>query len=378
MRTLIRSRTLLALAGLVLTPALGGSQEATRTHTVKTGDTLWDIAQLYLGDPFRWPEIYRLNTDKVKDPHWIYPDQVLLISGTPMSTPGTPADSVAPADTMPPADTAAQMQQPASFPPGAPRSMTIFNPARFEVVRAERQTLTLSKPGQAVRPGEYTRAPFLWDAAGLPNTGKVGSAVAVDAIGTGRIDRPIQMFERVYVDVPASASGAKDERFLSFRYGPTILGEGIVVVPTGVLKLTKDAIDGRAEAVLLAKFEAVYTGHGVMPLDTLVISAGAVASLVEFGLKTTLIWMYDDPVIPTIGQYVILSAGGPEGLVPGDQVTLQRDLGNDADGKPLPPDDVAVLRVTRVTNWGASAMMIGQTDGGVANGMVGRVTAKMP
>ena len=150
---------------------------------------------------------------------------------------------------------------------------------------------------------------------------------------------------------------------MSFRYGPTILGEGRVVVPTGVFKITKPAIEGRAEAMLLTQFEAVLAGHGLVPLDTLVMPSSTTPARVEFGLKTTLIWMDGDPVIVSTGQQLIIAAGGPEGLVPGDQVTLQRDLGNDADGKPLPPDDVAVIRVTRVTNWGASGIIIGQTGG---------------
>ncbi len=375
MRTISRPRTLLAIAGLALVPIVGQAQGETRTHTVRPGDTLWDLAQLYLGDPFRWPEIYRLNTDKVQDPHWIFPDQVLLISGTPQETPGTPADvPVAVVDTMAPRDTMAPMipQEPVR------RSMTIFNPARFEVVRAERQQLTLAKPTSVVRPGEYTRAPFLWDPAGLQGTGRVGPAVAVDAIGTGRLDRPVQVYERVYIDLPAGATGAVDERFMSFRYDATIPGEGRVVVPTGVFKVLKAAEGGRAEAMLLTKFESVVPGHELMPFDTLVITPNAVPTRVEFGPSTRLLWLYDDPVIPTMGAYAILAAGAAEGLVPGDQVTLMRDLGVDANGRQLPPDDVAVLRVTRVTNWGASAIMIGQTDGGVAAGMTGRVTAKMP
>lgn len=49
------------------------------SHTVKRGDTLWDISKLFLKSPWRWPQLWGMNLDEIKNPHLIYPGQVLLL-----------------------------------------------------------------------------------------------------------------------------------------------------------------------------------------------------------------------------------------------------------------------------------------------------------
>ena len=62
--------------------------EGVEVYTIVPGDTLWDLSQRFLGDPYLWPQIWERNR-YILDAHWIYPGDPLLL-GLEVTEPEAP------------------------------------------------------------------------------------------------------------------------------------------------------------------------------------------------------------------------------------------------------------------------------------------------
>ena len=74
-----------AFAFCLLAPALSAHAvpqcnfrpNAPDQHLVVKRDTLWDISATFLEHPWCWPQVWGMNRDEIRNPHWIYPGQII-------------------------------------------------------------------------------------------------------------------------------------------------------------------------------------------------------------------------------------------------------------------------------------------------------------
>jgi len=225
-----------------------------------------------------------------------------------------------------------------------------------------------------IRPGEFYAAPWVERAGGPPNAGSIIGTADVAGIPLTEADRPLQSHERIFVQVPPGMSSAAGARYLSVRPGPTLEGIGQIVVPTGVIVIERAQPRQAVEARVVARYEPVQIGDQLVTMDAAPSNLPR-PTAVAGGAMSRVLWVYGDPILPSLQSYIVVSAAG---MRVGDQITLYRERRTTTDGTVLPESVIAVAQIVRSTAQGSTALIIDQMYGSIEQGTAARVTAKMP
>ena len=374
----------------------GALQQRPQVHIVQLGETLWALAEMYYGDPLLWPEIYRLNTLVVEDPHWIFPGEELMLG------PMVPGEVVAmeppPADTMalpplPPGDTsqaAMQRVNPVEAPPVAPPGVEAPPPPPPPPADVSGGTIFSRRRGglgmgrveamggyvyryRPVRRGEFYGAGFLTENTSFPWADVRGDA-SEPPVERSVATSSVMIYQTVVIRAPGGATYQSGDSLLVAQLSRHVSGWGQVVVPSGVARVTH--VNGRdVLADVVMQFHRVVDGNVAIPLETFPDPGLVTPVPVENGLTARVIEMRDIHPVPNQQNIVFISAGREQGVVLGDVfVVLKKPDAAHAEVE----EATALLQIVHLRERSASAFILQVYQPGIEPGQAVRLIRKMP
>lgn len=225
------------------------------------------------------------------------------------------------------------------------------------------------------RAGEYSGAPYAVGATALVGAGVVGRR-AGSAGGSFRSVERLLLADEAEVTLPAGVTPTVGARFVSVQPSALLKSGTQVVVPTGVFEIVKVEAGRPTVARVVRQSGMVAEGQQLVPLEGTGIGTGVAAKSVPRAAtapETEVIWV-EGGLIPTLQTYLVLGSGEREGVKAGDEFALVTRQGLGADAPEL---RVALVRVVRVTPFGASAIVVRQDAPTIAVGGAARLVARV-
>ena len=328
------------------------AQGAPSSYTVQKGDTLWAISGRFLKDPWRWPDVWRMNREQIRNPHRIYPGDVVVLDYVD----GQPRLSIA---TRP------------AVPPGGEGRLS----PRTRVEPLESEAIPSIPPGD-IEP--YLTRPVITQVPGLADYPEIVAGRDRERVVRGEGDR-------IYI-VGVDPRGG--DRWLIYRPGRALVsrnGEVLGYENRYIGAVRIDRFSDVSTALITDASEEIFIGDRLLPVprETLV---NFVPRAPEADMDGAIIASYRNASEMGRGAIVAIDLGATNGLEVGHVLAIYKTVPPIEDPRPnlgqpfmlrfldqtttflpknqlaVPDERVGLMFVFRVFDRVAYALLLNTTD----------------
>jgi hypothetical protein len=317
-------------------------EEGAEVHIIERGDTLWDLAERFFGDPYLWPQIWERN-QYILDAHWIYPGDPLVLGFEVESAQevlGEPEDALADVE---------ETDESLLYGPGG-RSRFVQLGTPDDIYCSGYVGELDEEFGYRIVGSEYE---VLAPSMKLRNRGKqVTEFGVVDAVKLGMNNGDI-----VYLDGGRAAGMAPGDRFMAVEPGPVVQhplegkAAGRFYQHLGLVRVLS-VQDDSAIAEVARACTAIDTGSVLKPFVEEPIPSERKTPMrpvnqphpTEAVASAPMILYAKDGVVSLGEDHVVfVELGEMDDVIPGDQFTIYRQ--NRGDNPPVVLGELAILSV---------------------------------
>ncbi len=376
------TRALLAASAILAIAPAAGAQDTDRTHSVRAGDTLWELAATYLADPFRWPELYELNTNVVEDPHWIFPGESIRLPGSRQPA-GRPADrsvdrgavdAGAEARTSPggqesPGDARRSFGEAGQFPEGSVFRADPSAPSYGEL------SIEQTEPSAVVSVSDFYGAAVLADKRAFASAG-VTARVVAEAHPSIKLPRAARLNDQVVLHL-TGVDVAEGDFLTAVQWGRSMGAAGYVLRTVGAVRVTRTYPSRDSVRAVVARVFGDYrVGDLMLMAEEYPILPGMQSEPEEGGLVGTVLGFTEDQTLLGTGETLFLDIGAVDGVQVGDVFAIFSAVATAETA--LIEDRLSTVRVVRTSGETSTARVTQVRDAGMRPGTPVRRVERMP
>ena len=378
------TRALVLVTAILAVAPFAGAQESERTHQVRTGDTLWELAARYLADPFRWPELFDLNAEVVEDPHWIYPGESLILPGyqeagaEPTDRPAERQAASVAGETRTPrgaqgssGDASRSFGEPGQFPESSVFRADPSAPSYGEL------SIESKEPRAVVSQSDFYGAAVLADRNAFASAGVTARVVAEPHPSVDiKLARAARLNDEVVLHLTGAEAGVGDY-LKAVQWGRSMGDAGHVLYTVGAVRVTRtypsrDSV--RAEVIQV--FGDYRVGDLMLMAEEYPIVPGMESEVEEGGPVGTVLGFTEDQTLVATTETIFLDVGAADGVHVGDVFAIFPSTATAEVA--LFADRLTVVRVVHTSEETATARVTELRDAGMSPGAPVRRVERMP